>query len=154
MSGNSKGTLELIRVLNSSIHALGVFKVIRYLRWLTKNCAEREDIVEIVIFSVCEMYSLNPSELKDSQRTDGDQFDAMCLIAFLLKKHSKKNHKTIAELLDRHKSQVSRYMNRMANLKPDTVKPDRIIWENYLALNDRISKIVTNEIDPWEDREK
>ena len=153
MSGNTKGTLELIRVLNSSVHALGVWKVIHYLKWIINNCSEKKNIADIVIFAVCKKYKLNPSELIDSDRADGDKNDAICLIAYLLKKHALMSQNQIAEKLQRNKSQISKYMSRMANLDVDRIKDDQKLWSSCLEIDNAIEILIRNEEESWMEKE-
>ena len=54
-TNNPNTTIELIRVLNNSVLALGLKKVITYLKWITMmNGNDRKDVADLVIYSVCE----------------------------------------------------------------------------------------------------
>ena len=143
MQNNNNGTIELIRVLNNSVLALGVKRVISYLKWITKmNSTDRKDISDLVIYSVCEKYKIPPNALLDSERTDGEYNDAMCLIAVLLKKHALMSQNDIAAKLKRHKSQISKYITRMSKLNTELFKADRTLYSNYLEINDSIEKLI------------
>jgi hypothetical protein len=152
MSGNTKGTLELIRVLNNSVHALGVWKVIHYLKWITTNSNDKKNIADMVVFAVCEKYNTTPSELLDSERTDGDMNDAICIMAFLLKKHALLNQNQIAEKLKRHKSQVSKYMSRMAKLD-NRLKQDFKVFSYCEDIDNAIKTISQKQQDSWMEKE-
>ena len=146
MQNNNNGTIELIRVLNNSVLALGVKRVISYLKWITKmNSTDRKDISDLVIYSVCEKYKIPPNALLDSERTDGEYNDAMCLIAVLLKKHALMSQSEIARKLNRHKSQVSKYISRMSNLNTELFRLDRKIYSDYVEINEAIEKLIQNE---------
>lgn len=150
MQNNNNGTIELIRVLNNSVLALGVKRVISYLKWITKmNSTDRKDISDLVIYSVCEKYKIAPNALLDSERTDGDYNDAMCLIAVLLKKHALMSQNDIATKLKRHKSQISKYITRMSQLNTELFKADRNLYSNYLEINDSIEKLIQKEQQSW-----
>jgi len=150
MQNNNNGTIELIRVLNNSVLALGVKRVISYLKWITKmNSTDRKDISDLVIYSVCEKYKIAPNALLDSERTDGDYNDAMCLIAILLKKHALMSQNDIAAKLKRHKSQISKYITRMSQLNTELFKADRTLYSNYLEINDSIEKLIQKEQQSW-----
>lgn len=150
MQNNNNGTIELIRVLNNSVLALGVKRVISYLKWITKmNSTDRKDISDLVIYSVCEKYKIAPNALLDSERTDGDYNDAMCLIAILLKKHALMSQNDIAAKLKRHKSQISKYITRMSQLNTELFKVDRTLYSNYLEINDSIEKLIQKEQQSW-----
>lgn len=150
MQNDTNGAIELIRVLNSSVLALGVKKVIGYLKWITKmNGSDRKDISDLVIYSVCEKYKTTPNELLDSDRNDGDFYDAMCLIAVLLKKHALMSQNDIAEKMNRHKSQVSKYIARMSQLNTELFKADRAIYSCYLEINNSIEKLIQKEQQSW-----
>jgi hypothetical protein len=152
MSGNTKGTLELIRVLNSSVHALGVWKVIHFLKWLTTNGSDKKNVADVVVFAVCEKYNTNPSVLIDSERTDGDLNDAICILAFLLKKHALMNQNQIAEKLKRHKSQVSKYMSRMAHLDL-RLKHDSTVYSKCEDIDSAIKTIMQKQQESWMEKE-
>jgi len=150
MQNNNNGAIELIRVLNNSVLALGVKKVISYLKWITKmNSTERKDISDLVIYSVCEKYKIPPNNLVDSERTDGEDNDAMCLIAFLLKKHALMSQNDIAAKLKRHKSQISKYITRMSQLNIELFKADRTLYSNYLEINESIENLIQKEQQTW-----
>jgi hypothetical protein len=150
MQNNNNGTIELIRVLNNSVLALGVKRVISYLKWITKmNSTDRKDISDLVIYSVCEKYKIPPNALLDSERTDGEYNDAMCLIAVLLKKHALMSQNDIAAKLKRHKSQISKYITRMSQLNTELFKADRTLYSNYLEINDSIEKLIQKEQQSW-----
>lgn len=142
--------IELIRVLNESVVALGVKRVIGYLKWITKmNSSNRKDISDLVIYSVCEKYSINPHSVIESERTDGENNDAMCLIAVLLKKHALMSQNDIAAKLKRHKSQISKYVTRMSQLNTELFKADRQLYSSYLEINDSIEKLIQKEQQSW-----
>jgi hypothetical protein len=77
-TNNPNTTIELIRVLNNSVLALGVKKVITYLKWITMmNGNDRKDVADLVIYSVCEKYKVTPSIILESDRNDGYNNDAV-----------------------------------------------------------------------------
>jgi len=150
MQNNNNGTIELIRVLNNSVLALGVKRVISYLKWITKmNSSDRKDIYDLVVYSVCEKYKIAPNDLLDSERTDGEDNDAMCLIAVLLKKHALMSQNDIAVKLKRHKSQISKYITRMSQLNVELFKADKNLYSNYIEINDSIEKLIQKEQQTW-----
>lgn len=150
MQNNNNGTIELIRVLNNSVLALGVKRVISYLKWITKmNSSDRKDIYDLVVYSVCEKYKIAPNDLLDSERTDGEDKDAMCLIAVLLKKHALMSQNDIAVKLKRHKSQISKYITRMSQLNVELFKADKNLYSNYIEINDSIEKLIQKEQQTW-----
>jgi hypothetical protein len=150
----TNGTIELIKVLNNSVLTLGVRKVIGYLKWITNmNGNDPKDIADLVIYSVCEKYKIKPSELLESDRNDGDRNDAICLMAILLKKHALMSQNDIAFRLNRHKSQISKYVSRMSHLNTELFKQDRRIYANYIEINESIELIIKNEETQWMKRE-
>jgi len=149
-NSTTNGTIELIRVLNNSVLTLGVRKVIGYLKWITNvNGNDPTDIADLVIYSVCEKYKIKPSELLESDRNDGDRNDAICLMAILLKKHALMSQNEIAFRLNRHKSQVSKYISRMSHLNTELFKQDRKIHANYIEINDSIELIIRKDETQW-----
>lgn len=150
MQQNNNGTIELIRVLNNSVLTLGVKKVITYLKWVTKmNGSDRKDVADLVIYSVCEKFKIPPNALLESERTDGEYNDAMCLIAVLLKKHALMSQSDIAIKLKRHKSQISKYITRMSQLNIELFKADRKLYSDYTEINDSIEKLIQKEQQTW-----
>jgi predicted transcriptional regulator len=150
MASGTNGAIELIRVLNNSVLALGVKRVVSYLKWITKmNGNDRKDIADLVIYSVCEKYKMNPTVLLEAERNDGDRNDAVCLMAYLLKKHALMNHNQIAAKLNRHKSQVSKYISRMANLNTELFKADKKIYADYSEINQSIESLIQKEQETW-----
>jgi hypothetical protein len=143
---NANNTIELIRVLNNSVVALGVKKVISYLKWITKmSDGESKDVAELVIYSVCSKYKVSFAVLLEKERNDGVYNDAMCLIAVLLKKHALMSQNQIATKLCRHKSQISKYVTRMSQLNTALFKLDRKIYEDYTEISESIEKVIANK---------
>lgn len=117
------------------------------------NGNDPKDIADLVIYSVCEKYKIKPSELLESDRNDGDRNDAICLMAILLKKHALMSQNDIAFRLNRHKSQISKYVSRMSHLNTELFKQDRRIYANYIEINESIELIIKNEETQWMKRE-
>ena len=142
--------IELIRVLNNSIHSLGLKRVISYLKWITKwSGNDTKDVADLIIYSVTSKYKVSFSALLESNRNDGDDNDAMCLLAILLKKHALMSQNDIATKLKRHKSQISKYITRMSQLNTELFKADRNLYSNYLEINDSIEKLIQKEQQSW-----
>jgi IS30 family transposase len=51
----------------------------------------------------------------------------------------------IAKKLNRHKSQISKYISRMSNLNTELFKLDRKIYSDYIEINEAIEKLIQNE---------
>ena len=145
-NSNHNNAIEIIRVLNNSIHSLGLKRVISYLKWITKwSGNDTKDVADLIIYSVTSKYKVTFASLLDSQRNDGDDNDAMCLLAVLLKKHALMSQSEIGKKLNRHKSQVSKYISRMSNLNTELFKLDRKIYSDYIEINEAIEKLIQNE---------
>jgi IS30 family transposase len=69
----------------------------------------------------------------------------MCLLAVLLKKHALMSQSEIGKKLNRHKSQISKYISRMSNLNTELFKLDRKIYSDYIEINEAIEKLIQNE---------
>jgi hypothetical protein len=68
---NPNNAIELIRVLNNSIHSLGLKRVISYLRWITKwSGSDTKDVSDLIIYSVTSKYKVGFSSLLESNRND------------------------------------------------------------------------------------
>jgi hypothetical protein len=149
-TNNPNTTIELIRVLNNSVLALGVKKVITYLKWITMmNGNDRKDVADLIIYSVCEKFKVSPSNILESERNDGGNNDAVCLIAVLLKKHALMSQNQIAIKLNRHKSQISKYIRKMQMLNIELFKHDRKLSADFKLINDSIEQLIQNEQQTW-----
>ena len=152
---NANNTIELIRVLNNSVVALGVKKVISYLKWITKmSDGESKDVAELVIYSVCSKYKVSFAVLLEKERNDGVYNDAMCLIAVLLKKHALMSQNQIADKLNRHKSQISKYIRKMQMLNVELFKHDRKLLSDFEEINQSIEQLIQNEQQTWLNKEE
>jgi len=150
-SVSAYSTIELIRVLNLSVISLGVKKVILLLKWFTENNPKHNsDLVEIIIYSVCSKYKITFKDLMQRKRNDNDNHNAMCLISYLLKKRALMMHKDIAKILGRNKSQVSKYISKMAYLNTELYADDRKLKTFYLEIDKSLQTLIHNEqTDIW-----
>jgi chromosomal replication initiation ATPase DnaA len=73
-------------------------------------------IAEKIIDIVCDNFSVSKDNLL-KERIDGSGHDAMCFISFFLKKYANFTQTEIAEKLNRHKSQISKYVTKISQLK-------------------------------------
>jgi len=148
-SDPSNQITDLLRVLNNCVISLGANKVINYLKWLNDISIDEKSLLnEVIIFEVCERYNLTFEELLNNNRNDGDKNDAFCLISALLKKHSLLSQNQIATLLNRHKSQISKYITRMSKLNP-LMRSDSKIYNEYLEIEKSIIAILNNNQFKW-----
>lgn len=147
-------TLDLLRVLNESIVALGLNKVVTFLSWINKiNKVADRDISDIIIYSVCQKYNMTPHELIHSDRNDGERSDAICIMAALLKKHALMSQNDIAVKLNRHKSQISKYISRMSKLNVHLFKLDRKLYEDFKEISESIEQIIYIDHNTWKQNE-
>lgn len=145
-SPNPNNAIELIRVLNNCIHSLGLKRAISYLKWITKwSGDDNKDVTELIIYSVTSKYKVSFKNLLETPRNDGDDNDAMCLLAVLLKKHALLSQSEIAKKLNRHKSQISKYISRINHLNIELFKADRKIYSDYIEINEAIEKLIQKE---------
>lgn len=153
---NPNNAIELIRVLNNCIHSLGLKRAIAYLKWITKwSDNDTKDVADLIIYSVTSKYKVSFKTLLETPRNDGEDNDAMCLLAVLLKKHALMSQNEIARKLNRHKSQISKYVTRMSHLNTELFKEDRKIYFDYIEINEAIEKLIQNEQnDLWNKKEE
>ena len=148
-SDPSNQITDLLRVLNNCVINLGANKVTNYLKWLNDISIDEKSLInEVIIFEVCERYNITFDELLNNNRNDGDKNDAFCLISALLKKHSSLSQNQIATLLNRHKSQISKYITRMSKLNP-LMRSDSKIYNEYLEIEKSIIAILNNNQFKW-----
>jgi hypothetical protein len=148
-SDPSNQITDLLRILNNCVINLGANKVTNYLKWLNDISIDEKSLInEVIIFEVCERYNLTFDELLNNNRNDGDKNDAFCLISALLKKHSSLSQNQIATLLNRHKSQISKYITRMSKLNP-LMRSDSKIYNEYLEIEKSIIAILNNNQFKW-----
>jgi len=141
--------VDLLHVLNNCVLNLGANKVINFLKMLNQNLVNENNLVnQVVIHEVCERYNLSFDELLNNNRNDGDKNDASCLISALLKKHTLMSQNQIADLLKRHKSQISKYISRMSKLNP-ILRSDIKLYNEYNALDKSIIATLNNNQIQW-----
>ena len=147
-------TVEVLRALQQSIYSLGVNKVIAYLKWLSSIDANNPDeVTRVIIDSVCDKYKIDSKELLGSQRHDGKNQKALCIIVLLLKKHVMMSQTEIAHILNRHKSLISRYLGRMKTLNIELFKEDREMFNYYKEIDKSIDFLFTPKNKEWSQKE-
>jgi len=150
----SFSTVELLRALQNCIYRMGVNKVMGYLNWMATLDTSRPQIVlQIIIESVCAKYKLDPQELLQSQRHDGKNNKALCIIVLLLKKHTLMSQVEIAKAVNRHKSLISRYLSKMKTLNVDLFREDREMYNFYKEIDNSIDFLFETKIDKWSQKE-
>jgi hypothetical protein len=153
-NSTSISTVELLRALQNCIYRLGVNKVAGYLNWMATLDTSRPQIVlQIIVESVCAKYKLDPQELLQSQRHDGKNNKALCIIVLLLKKHTMMSQVEIAQAVNRHKSLISRYLSKMKTLNIDLFREDREMYNFYKDIDNSIDFLFEIKIDQWSKNE-
>ena len=143
-------TVELLRALQSSIYKLGLNRVVGYLNWMTSlETIGPEVFTKVIIDSVCAKYKLDAKDLLHSQRHDGKNQKALCIIVLLLKKHAMMSQTEIATAVNRHKSLISRYLGRMKTLNIDLFKEDREMFNYYREIDKSIHFLYETKNDQW-----
>lgn len=143
---SGKNAIELIRALNNSVLALGLKKVIFYLKTITKisGDVDKTDLVDLIIHTVCEKYKINARDL-NNPRLDGKYFDAICIICALLKSHAIMSQDDISARVKKHKSQIHVYLRKIARLNPEMFRADAKLYTNYIEITKSIDLIINQE---------
>jgi hypothetical protein len=136
-----KSINEFLIALHKAISNVGTdnlvttFKQIRPVNFSIKDEFIANKIVELT----CDAYSLNENVFDEDSRSDGIYQDFMCVVSYLLKKYARYNQNEIGEKIKRHKSQVSKYVTRISQLKPNDKVEDSNIYNKLTAIEKKLS---------------
>jgi chromosomal replication initiation ATPase DnaA len=145
---NKKDATELTLAIHNSLVSIGINKLVEYLNIIaTLHSKSKEEMANLFLDIVCQHYKISVDEVRFSQRNDGSNLDALCVLSLLLKKHLVLSQKEIGIILNKHKSQISKYISKMTRLNPDYIEMDKGLYSNYKELEKLVTYILSNKIE-------
>jgi hypothetical protein len=108
----------------------------------SKYSIKDEFVASKIVQLVCSNYSLDEKIFEEDSRSDGVYQDFMCITSYLLKKYARYNQNEIAEKIRRHKSQVSKYITRIAQLKPNDRLEDVAIFDKLVVIEKKLNEFL------------
>jgi chromosomal replication initiation ATPase DnaA len=143
---NKKDAIELTLAIHNSLVSIGINKLVEYLNIIsTLHTKSKQEMANVFMEIVCSHYKISVEEVRFSQRNDGSKLDALCVLSLLLKKHLVLSQTDIAEILNKHKSQISKYISKMTRLNPDYIEMDKGLYSKYKELEKIITYILSNK---------
>lgn len=144
---SKKSIVDFSVSLVNAIETFGMEKLTTFLSFLqplSKEIVEDDSLSEVVIQVICTKYQIRFSELVSMKKIHGKYNDAMCLLCYLLKKYSHYSAKKISFVIQKNKSQVSKYLSRISLLREKvSVEDDRLI-QTLNEIEIQIKKTIEN----------
>jgi hypothetical protein len=110
-----------------------------------KPSSKEEFIGEKIIEISCDHYEIKEDVFATDLRSDGVYQDFMCVVSYLLKKYAKYNQNEIAERINRHKSQISKYITRIAFLKPEDRTSDIALYKKLTLIESKLVELLKKQ---------
>lgn len=133
--------------LHKAISKVGTDNLIEVFNELKseKPSIKEEFIGEKIIEISCDHYEIKDNIFSTDLRSDGMYQDFMCVVSYLLKKYAKYNQNEIAERINRHKSQISKYITRIAFLKPQERTSDIALHNKLTSIENKLLEFLTKK---------
>jgi hypothetical protein len=112
---------KLFFALSKAINNKGIDYTIENLNTLSYSDKIKDEHLGNLIVEIISKKTEDDDFAFQKGRFDGKAQDTACLIAFFLKKYANFNQNEISEKICRNKSQVSKYITRISQLKRDGI---------------------------------
>jgi len=112
---------KLFFALSKAINNKGIDYTIENLNTLSYSDKIKDEYLGNLIVEIISKKTEDDDFAFQKGRFDGKAQDTACLIAFFLKKYANFNQNEISEKICRNKSQVSKYITRISQLKRDGI---------------------------------
>jgi hypothetical protein len=112
---------KLFFALSKAINNKGIDYTIDNLNTLSYSDKIKDEHLGNLIVEIISKKTEDDDFAFQKGRFDGKAQDTACLIAFFLKKYANFNQNEISEKICRNKSQVSKYITRISQLKRDGI---------------------------------
>jgi|688.fasta_scaffold1159452_1 hypothetical protein len=112
---------KLFFALSKAINNKGIDYTIENLNTLSYSDKIKDEYLGNLIVEIISKKTEDADFAFQKGRFDGKAQDTACLIAFFLKKYANFNQNEISEKICRNKSQVSKYITRISQLKRDGI---------------------------------
>lgn len=137
---------QLFRTLERGVSRIGVDKVIERLKSSIEFDADNQfSITKEIIENSCKAFGENWEYIRAKRRLQGRQLYLAQIIATLLQKYALLTQIEIAEVMNKTKSSISKYVSKMNFLNSKTMTIDeREYFEKYKKIENRIKEIQSN----------
>ena len=131
--------------LIEAVEKFGLDKLTSFLSSLTpfESVITNESNSNVIISIICARYEISYEDIINKKKSNGLYLDAICLISYCLKRYSGCNPKEISVILQRHKSQISKYLSRVNSLRDGISMQD----DKLIKLKDEIETQIKKQIE-------
>lgn len=131
--------------LIEAVEKFGLDKITSFLSSLTpfENVIGNDSNSNVIISIICARYEISYDEIINKKKSNGLYLDAICLISYCLKRYSGCNAKEISGILQRHKSQISKYLSRINSLRDGISLQD----DNLIKIKEEIETQIKKQIE-------
>jgi len=145
MSNSNQDAIQLTSALHQGVVTLGLQKMVDYLNLIAKlNSNSKAELADSILNLVCSHLKISAHDVKNSARNDGSRIDALCILSLMLKKHLMFSQNEVASFLNKHKSQVSKYVSKMTRLN-EHIESDRKLASRYRELEIVVIHLLVNK---------
>ena len=137
---------QLFRTLEIGISRIGVQKVIERLKSSIEFDADNQySVNKEIIETSCKAFGESWEYIRSKKRLQGRQLYLAQIIATLLQKYALLTQIEIAEVMNKTKSSISKYVSKMnfSNSKKMTID-EKEYFEKYKKIENRIKEIQSN----------
>lgn len=137
---------QLFRTLEVGISRIGLQKVVERLKSSIEFDADNQySVTKEIIETSCKTFGESWEYIRAKKRLQGRQLYLAQTIATLLQKHAFLTQFEIAELMNKTKSCISKYVSKMnfSNSKKMTID-EKEYFEKYKKIENRIKEIQSN----------
>lgn len=137
---------QLFRTLEIGISRIGMQKVIERLKSSIEFDADNQySLNKEIIETACKTFGESWEYIRSKKRLQGRQLYLAQIIATLLQKYALLTQIEIAEVMNKTKSSISKYVSKMnfSNSKKMTID-EKEYFEKYKKIENRIKEIQSN----------
>jgi hypothetical protein len=137
---------QLFRTLERGISRIGLDKVIERLKSSIEFDADNQySVNKEIIETSCKTFGESWEYIRSKKRLNGRQLYLAQIIATLLQKYGLLTQIEIAEVMNKTKSSISKYVSKMnfSNSKKMTID-EKEYFEKYKKIENRIKEIQSN----------
>lgn len=137
---------KLFQTLEIGIKRIGMQKVIERLKSSIEFDADNQySLNNEIIETACKTFDENWDYIRSKKRLQGRQLYLARIIATLLQKYALLTQIEIAEVMNKTKSSISKYVSKMnfSNARKMTID-EREYFEKYKKIENRIKEIQSN----------
>ncbi len=133
---------KLFFALSKAINNKGIDNTIESLNTLTYSERLKDEYLGNLIIEIISKKTEDADFAIQKGRFDGKAQDTACLVSFFLKKYANFNQNEISEKICRNKSQVSKYITRISQLKRDGIPSNEYLLSLVEEIEMKIQDIL------------